>query len=705
MKNFRQQNRIYFPVRYAFVICLSFFVMLIASYTPLLAKNSITFIQITDTHISENPKTHQILKNVLEDINQLAAKPAFVINTGDITEFGSEIEFKYYQSPIDGSGLRLFNIPGNHDVRWSNIGKKRFIARLGDPFQSFEAGGIHFIMLDSSLMLEQYGHFSHPQLSWLKHDLQVVGNQKPIIIAAHHPLFLEKNYVDNEFELLELLEGYNIILFLCGHGHRNVHWQANGIHFLMTQAVKSNPPGYRIFEIDSDSIRVFNRNLRDHTTAFDFSSALFRACDEPRFRVHEPKPAKSYDRDLSVLITSDRLSQIEASLDGKKWELLNRNDNRFTINFDLAQFCEGNHYLKLKSTTINGKLWISHVPIQIDRGKINSASSFRTNDTIVASPAIVNNTIFIGSLDSQLYAIDIENMNLKWAFKTGGPVVTTPAFHQDTLFATSGDGWCYALNKNSGIQIWKTKIAEAIFSSPAYSDGRLFFGASDSALHALKSSDGSSLWKYRTNDYIKAHPAMSKDKIFFGSWDRYFYCISKDDASLFWKQKISDNRYFPAATSNPVVHNDRIFVASHDHIVHAFQVSNGELIWNHPTNASNKPGYSSPIVAGNRLWFGSLSGHLFALDTRSGENVWTTALPDSINPDLIFDSSPAMTDTQVVVGSISGVLYGTNRETGRLDWSYKLSDGYIFSSPAIRNNYVIVGSCDGNVYKIQIPFY
>ena len=95
------------------------------------------------------------------------------------------------------------------------------------------------------------------------------------------------------------------------------------------------------------------------------------------------------------------------------------------------------------------------------------------------------------------------------------------------------------------------------------------------------------------------------------------------------------------------------------------------------------------------------------LFVKSSLNVWVPSF-DGRKTKTFFLSpcsviSPAIASAQVIVGSVGGVLYGTNQETGRLNWSYKLGDGYIFSSPAIWDNFVVIGSCDGNVYKIQIP--
>jgi len=684
-------------------VIIKFFFALVLTFLLLplpVAGAKFCFVQITDTHISQKNTTHHKLIEVLHGIEQLPIQPAFVINTGDLTEFGSAIEFERYKSIIDGSNLRCYHVIGNHDVRWSDIGKKRFVHWLGPRYQSFHYGGVYFIILDSTVPLEQYGHFSQQQLNWLQQELEKIGTEKPIILAAHHPLVLDRNYVDNEFDLLKLVQGYNVRLFLCGHGHKNRHWRVNGIDFVMTQAVVSQSPGFRLFECDSDSIRVYRYNVQNPCRQFDFSIAVAGQQHIPEFKIEQPDANRSYRDRLPVAVASPDARQIDVKLNQFSWKALQRVRNKFHFNFNIQNMAEGNHQAKLKIITMGGDEWLTRAHFQIDRDNVKLLSRLKTSDAIFATPVVDQDMVFIGSLDGSVYAAAAETMKLQWSFQTAGPIVTSPAIHKDTVFVTSADGYCYALQKGNGKLIWKTKAAQAIFGSPVYANGLIIFGSSDSCLHALNSSHGKLEWKFKTNGYIKMRPVVLDGRIFFGSWDCYFYCIASRDGQLIWKQKITDNRYFPAATSCPAIFDDLVIVASHDHRVHAFNITDGSEVWCHQGDARHKPGYSSPLIVDGTVYLGSLSGYVTALDAQSGSDVWSVALPDSIHADAIFDSSPATFGNQVIVGSIGGTLYGINKK-GVLDWSFKISDRYIFSSPVVWKNSILVGSFDGSLYKIQ----
>jgi hypothetical protein len=64
---------------------------------------------------------------------------------------------------------------------------------------------------------------------------------------------------------------------------------------------------------------------------------------------------------------------------------------------------------------------------------------------------------------------------IKWQFQTKGQVLSSPAVTSDTVYIGSSDHFLYALNRNSGAEKWKFKTDGRITSSPAVSDGIVYF--------------------------------------------------------------------------------------------------------------------------------------------------------------------------------------------------------------------------------------
>src|SRR5262249_53580540 len=52
---------------------------------------------------------------------------------------------------------------------------------------------------------------------------------------------------------------------------------------------------------------------------------------------------------------------------------------------------------------------------------------FQTKAQILSSPAVSGNTVYFGSNDHRLYAVDLATGEKKWEFKTDGRVASSPA--------------------------------------------------------------------------------------------------------------------------------------------------------------------------------------------------------------------------------------------------------------------------------------
>ncbi|MBX7153267.1 PQQ-like beta-propeller repeat protein, partial [bacterium] len=83
------------------------------------------------------------------------------------------------------------------------------------------------------------------------------------------------------------------------------------------------------------------------------------------------------------------------------------------------------------------------------------AWQFKTTGPVISSPVIDGNTVYVASLDSGLYAIDLVTGKSKWTFGTFGSIRSTVCIDQDKLFLLGGDTYLYCLNKNTGAELWR----------------------------------------------------------------------------------------------------------------------------------------------------------------------------------------------------------------------------------------------------------
>ena len=174
---------------------------------------------------------------MFEEISRSAAA-GFCVNTGDVAEIGNDEEYQQLRDALRSLTPKMYIAPGNHDVRWNPRGKDGYVEGTGQRlYQSWDHGGVHFVTLDSTVLLQHWGHISQEQLDWLKKDLDALPAGTPVVIGFHHWIGREKVMVDNEQRLMDLVEPYNVVLWLQGHGHSDIQWSINGVPAVMQKGL------------------------------------------------------------------------------------------------------------------------------------------------------------------------------------------------------------------------------------------------------------------------------------------------------------------------------------------------------------------------------------------------------------------------------------------------------------------------------------
>src|SRR5690242_15830004 len=101
---------------------------------------------------------------------------------------------------------------------------------------------------------------------------------------------------------------------------------------------------------------------------------------------------------------------------------------------------------------------------------------------ILCQTVVAEDAMFRGNLQhSGVYNSDAVSAfnRVKWKFRTGGAVMSSPAVIGGTVYIGSTDHHLYALDAATGEQKWKFKTQSRVNSSPAASNGVVFFGSYD----------------------------------------------------------------------------------------------------------------------------------------------------------------------------------------------------------------------------------
>ncbi len=320
-------------------------------------------ISITDSHIANAHDdvaqfTDVCLPRIREEVEKYRRQgiPVYTMSLGD-----SSWDRLWYELCFDVRDFRtllndvkyptpLYNVMGNHD----NDGAvpagenadfkaaKPYMEAFGPRYYSFNAGGVHYIVLDNVVYLnEDKGgtkdmgiagscnydkYFTQEQLDWLRKDLSYVADRNtPIMIGIHCPIFRYKGittetYVDidegNAAVFMSILENFNEVHLLSGHTHFNRTtrlkgtknsvidhnipsvcgaWWLTGASGGLNLCPDGTPAGFGVFTADGQDVGWYFSSFEDgpqkQFRTFDINSVrdFYRTSGEMKaFLMHYP---------------------------------------------------------------------------------------------------------------------------------------------------------------------------------------------------------------------------------------------------------------------------------------------------------------------------------------------------------------------------------------------------------------------------------
>jgi Icc-related predicted phosphoesterase len=203
-------------------------------------------------------------------------KPAFVVITGDLVnnrEDAAEVaEFQRIAAKL-APGIRLFNVPGNHDL--GNEPSPESLAiyrqRFGPDYYTFRIGDIAGFVVDSSLLKAPAKTAADlaKMESWLAAELAKAkaDGMKNLIVFQHIPPFMKSVDEPETYDsfppetrarYLKLLHEYGVKHLFAGHYHATVEARDGDLEIHITGPVgmplRGGKSGMRIVSVSPGQV-------------------------------------------------------------------------------------------------------------------------------------------------------------------------------------------------------------------------------------------------------------------------------------------------------------------------------------------------------------------------------------------------------------------------------------------------------------------
>lgn len=580
-----------------FVVCLLSFEM---------QAQSFRFAQLTDLHLSpNNPNPTEDLLRSVAQINAMG-NIDFVLVTGDITEEGDRASMEKVKSCLDLLKVKYYVALGNHETKWSDSGCTAFGEIFGSERFEFEHKGFLFLGFNSGpLMRMAYGHVVPQDIRWMTERMEQAGKDKPVMLVTHYPM--KDGDVDNWYEVTDAVRPYNIRLFIGGHYHANRNERYDGIPGILMRSNlrdKDGKQGYGIYEVTSDSIKVFTQRIGEPAKQWASFSLTEQYYDR------QGKAEKYPDFSVNQEYSKAKEQWVVQTGVGIYCSLAVEKDKVF-VGDDLG--CLTAYALK------NGKkLW-----------------SFASGKRIVGTPAVSEGIVVFGSADRNIYGLNAADGSLRWKVEAAEPVLGAVTIHEGIAYVGASDKTFRAIDIQTGKVVWSyEQVKGYIETKPLVVDDKVIFSAWDNTLYALEKATGKEIWKW-TGGLTRMHfspaavwPVASNGKVFVADPQRAMTAVNLQNGETVWRTFRSQVRETIGLSED----GERVFSKTmNDSIVcYSTLTDTPEQVWASNVGFGYEHAPSMPQEKDGVVYGSTKEGLLFALEAKTGKIIWKHKIGNSL---------------------------------------------------------------------------
>ena len=228
-------------------------------------------------------------------------------------------------------------------------------------------------------------------------------------------------------------------------------------------------------------------------------------------------------------------------------------------------------------------------------------------------------------------------------------------------------------------------------------------------IYALNKNTGEFLWKYKTQAGIShSLPLFAENKVFVGDDSGTIYALDTV-GNLIWKKYLENSEVIH---SSPAFSDGVIFIGTEGSArsnampshLYALNAKTGEEIWRFKVDYI--PGklnliHSTPAVLDKVVYVGSENGYFYAISADSGELIWKKLIASGGDQLIGISAAAAVGYGKIFIGTYEGKFLALNQNTGEIIWEYEFGKANADSSPLLADEKVYFGvgeGGDGNFY-------
>lgn len=297
--------------------------------------------------------------------------------------------------------------------------------------------------------------------------------------------------------------------------------------------------------------------------------------------------------------------------------------------------------------------------------------------------------------------------------KIGRRISAAPIVYQGRVYVLMPDGEIRAITASSGAGAWRTTIRpqkEKGVSNGggiAAGQGRILVASPFGEALALDAATGRELWRVPLFDPARSAPVVVNGKMYFVSASNSVYALDISNGQELWQVPGVEEEAGLLSSDSPAVSGSTVIVPSSTGEVIALNTETGDYIWSDAVNRSGRQLAISglrdvsahPVVDGNLVILSGVSGQTIAVDLKTGLRRWEQAFGSAF--------APVVSGNSVFITDLKGRVLAIEKSTGNPIWSLNLPKSEKkkqrlgWTGPVLAGGSLWVASSDGRMMQIN----
>ncbi len=290
-----------------------------------------------------------------------------------------------------------------------------------------------------------------------------------------------------------------------------------------------------------------------------------------------------------------------------------------------------------------------------------------------------------------------QDINLGQGKEDGKPYTTSIVVDKGILYSLDNDGILKAIKKGDTLYespLYKNDdlVEKLIGSGVTYHKGHLYIATSIGDLLKVEAASGRQVWRHNIGVTFRSQPLVHKDKIYLASSQNQLFAFDTKKGAIQWDHSGITQTTSHLSGLTLAIAKDRLIVSYSSGEVYGLNPQNGDTLWVTTMPMSDRFDGAQvkglPVIHQNSIYMSNSSGYTFSLNLEDGSEIWSVNEGSHHTPLLIGDT--------LFILNEKNKLMSLSEKTGKQVWQHALGvknedgDRLSFTSPIMVNGQILL---------------